>query len=465
MKFSTLYRYIKDEKRYVGISKIPQSSCLCPTCENTELLCQGITKANVSMPGSCHDLMEKFCCLPITKECAHGDCKKCPSLDEKIKEITDIDSINYYFWESGSRYQEKKLKEAPGKNVAAKLKTLVQTLKLHYYNKRTQTAKYKKQIENLKEDEAVIQVDFSENYKIKQQGEIKAAYYVYTCCVYINKDGTVAVQNLTYVTRENDHSGVVSFRLNERILKKVIEKLNGRIKIVYFWSDRCASQIRIQYAFYFLNLYDKTSCLSWNFFEVNHGKGAADGVGGTVKHRVYREVLAGRLVIEGPEDFATNADRLLDSIDVIYVAEMDLTIDELSRKNTQYVHDTLKVHKITRKFSDDNTCSNLMFFHTTEDSQPFATKQFQLEASKPKLKEGMFVVVRYEGKPYPGKVMEVKDDSAVVKCIDPCGRSKWKWPSPDDILDYSDQDILCVINPPQLSKSPNFRPSAMKFLR
>jgi hypothetical protein len=67
------------------------------------------------------------------------------------------------------------------------------------------------------------------------------------------------------------------------------------------------------------------------------------------------------------------------------------------------------------------------------------------------------VIVRYKGKPYPGKVMEVKDDGAVLKCMDPCGRSKWKWPSPDDILDYRDQDILCVINPPHLSKCSNVR--------
>ena len=49
------------------------------------------------------------------------------------------------------------------------------------------SAKYKEQIENLKEDEAVIHVDFSENYKIKQQGEIKAAYYSQsTLAVYIS---------------------------------------------------------------------------------------------------------------------------------------------------------------------------------------------------------------------------------------------------------------------------------------
>ena len=37
--FSTLYHYVSPKKEYVGRSKIPQVNCLCPDCENVELLC------------------------------------------------------------------------------------------------------------------------------------------------------------------------------------------------------------------------------------------------------------------------------------------------------------------------------------------------------------------------------------------------------------------------------------------
>ena len=56
---------------------------------------------------------------------------------------------------------------------------------------------YKKNIEELKEDEIVIHVDYSENYKNKHQNEIKSAFYgqgqfsIYTACIYALSDVTV----------------------------------------------------------------------------------------------------------------------------------------------------------------------------------------------------------------------------------------------------------------------------------
>ena len=69
---------------------------------------------------------------------------------------------------------------------------------MYYYRKRKQSKEYKKQIEEIKEGEAIIHVDFSENYKNKQQNEIKSAYCgqvqfsLYTMCIYMkeNKNAT-----------------------------------------------------------------------------------------------------------------------------------------------------------------------------------------------------------------------------------------------------------------------------------
>ena len=67
VKFSTLYRYIKSQKQYIGSSKIPHSSCLCPTCENVDLLLKGIAKSAENseilkqIPQNVHDFIEKMC--------------------------------------------------------------------------------------------------------------------------------------------------------------------------------------------------------------------------------------------------------------------------------------------------------------------------------------------------------------------------------------------------------------------
>ena len=46
-------------------------------------------------------------------------------------------------------------------------------IKRHYYRKRTQACEYKAQIAELGVGEAVVHVDYSENYKNQQQNEIK----------------------------------------------------------------------------------------------------------------------------------------------------------------------------------------------------------------------------------------------------------------------------------------------------
>ena len=387
VKFSTLFRYISSNKEFVGITKIPQTSCLCPLCDNIELLLTGINKSdlgNLFLPTTCHDLIEKYSCTPITDECIKGTCSDCPSLDDKLEDIRDIANISYYCWEAGVKYQEKKLKDATGSEVAPKLVQMIQTLKLHYFNKRTQSAKYKEHIQNLKDDEAVIHIDFSENYKNQNQNEIKAAYYgqgqfsLYKCCVYVKVDEKVVVKNLGIVTKENDHSGVVSYRLNEIILEKTLHDIGSRIKKIHFWSDGCASQFRSQFAFYFLNLYNRDLDIYWHFFEVNHDKGAVDGIGGTIKHRVDREVLAKRIVVKDSKDFAEHANRLLDHIEVLFVENVDTAVDTESRENAQYVKGTLKVHKVVRELDTANKKPQLQFYYNSNELTPFCTKSFEL---------------------------------------------------------------------------------------
>ena len=56
-----------------------------------------------------------------------------------------------------------------------------------------------------------------------------------------------------------------------------------------------------------------------DYFEVNHGKGVADGIGGTVKHAVYSHVLTKRVVIKSPKQFAEYANKILPKITDQYV--------------------------------------------------------------------------------------------------------------------------------------------------
>ena len=123
-----------------------------------------------------------------------------PPIDLEL--IKDCDKIIFYNWFKGDKYYEKNLMEKEGGEIADELESCIQDIKMHYYRKRTQSKEYKKQIEEIKEGEAIIHVDFSENYKDKQQNEIKSAYYhqgqfsLYTVCIYMVEDKNVIMQRL-----------------------------------------------------------------------------------------------------------------------------------------------------------------------------------------------------------------------------------------------------------------------------
>ena len=67
-----------------------------------------------------------------------------------------------------------------------------------------------------------------------------------------------------------------------------------------------------------LNLY-------YNFFATSHGKGAVDGVGGTVKRQVRAEVMTRREVINNAKQYSIVAKKCSDKIYIISKVAAKLT--------------------------------------------------------------------------------------------------------------------------------------------
>ena len=64
LKFSSLYHFIKENKEIYYQQEIPQLTCLCETCENFELLCEGIKHSETSLnllPTSAYAVLPNFC--------------------------------------------------------------------------------------------------------------------------------------------------------------------------------------------------------------------------------------------------------------------------------------------------------------------------------------------------------------------------------------------------------------------
>ena len=84
-----------------------------------------------------------------------------------------------------------------------------------------QDATCQKQIAELCEGEIVIHVDYSENFKNKQQNEIKAEYYgqgqfsLFSVVVYIQNGDNAVCKNYALVTPENEATSALDQRTND----------------------------------------------------------------------------------------------------------------------------------------------------------------------------------------------------------------------------------------------------------
>ena len=78
-------------------------------------------------------------------------------------------------------------------------------------------------------------------------------------------------------------------------------KIMSNILRTVFFSDGAASQFKQRLTLCEITLLGKS--LNWNFFATGHGKGAVDGIGGTLKRDVYTVALAKNIAIKNIDDF------------------------------------------------------------------------------------------------------------------------------------------------------------------
>ena len=95
-----------------------------------------------------------------------------------------------------------------------------------------------------------------------------------------------------------------------------------------------------------------------------------DGIGGTIKNLVFRDVKSEKVNIENAEHFATYVNRILNGITSVYMPLDDVLNEPDDTGNAPKIVGTLEIHKIVRSFNEDGICK-LQFFQTAVDEAPF----------------------------------------------------------------------------------------------
>ena len=121
----------------------------------------------------------------------------------------------------------------------------------------------KSTVKNLKENEVIFSVGFSQNYENKQLHEVQSAYFghenfaLYTAACYFHKslgiDGKSDPNDLTVIpmaiiSNETSHDRNVAFTNNNKLIF-IVREMALTIDTFRFWSDGCAGQFRSPYVF------------------------------------------------------------------------------------------------------------------------------------------------------------------------------------------------------------------------
>ncbi|CAM4988858.1 unnamed protein product, partial [Rotaria socialis] len=204
---------------------------------------------------------------------------------------------------------------------------------------------------------ATIQIDWSENYNLKQAREEKGAYYyeqhisIQSGFVWLNKNAF----SFASISDDTCHMAEAAWAAIQDLLKDLIDKNN--INIINFISDSPVSQYRNKTMIFLMEklAIDRHIDIKWIFLESGHGKGVADAVGAAVKHK-FDVVVA-----VNPDNTSENA---LSLINVI--------------KNTDikfFLYDTTNIASLKKRIPNLRTVKGTASFHemlATKDGKFYA---------------------------------------------------------------------------------------------
>ena len=141
-----------------------------------------------------------------------------------------------------------------------------------------------------------------------------------------DKDAGLTVL-VVIVSNETIYEQNIAFSCNVKLLEIVRQHIPS-LKKTYFWSDGCTAQFRSRFTFRSMTFYLNDLELRWDYGETHHFKGPHDGIGGSVKRKVYQDVTASKVIIRDTKHFVSYANSIL-QIQVQHLDKSDILVPKL----------------------------------------------------------------------------------------------------------------------------------------
>ena len=328
--------------------KMPQNVCTCIYHENINYLIAGLHKHNPDFPVDHSALIRAITCQAenvMNEKCQFGECGVCNSLNtlENLFNMIGSDStllqswfIKYYRWEKQSTEGVDRIRKVEKynslRNVLELLHEDLPYFKIHRFVKRNQDDRFNQLHGRMDSNSLLLQFDFSENAEIVEQDEIQSAHWwhlqvsLFTACAWVNREKNC----FAVVTDYKNHDKYLSLLCVLRVLNQLLSKYPD-VKNLNLFSDGAAQHFK--QCFFLTGVTELNSLLgldkdslkiTYDLFATSHGKGAVDGIGGTVKRQVRSQIMSRKETVSRAEDFATVAQKVCPNISVMYISKEEV---------------------------------------------------------------------------------------------------------------------------------------------
>lgn len=303
--------------RYCVLAHNPgtHTVCVCTYHQNFQLMIDGAgleraTKHDDYPISDAKSAIKLIKCDPITEQCVFGNCNECPGSD-KVQEIIELsldieclESVIYQQWmkKDKSTYWSLETITQDKEDFSNAFLDALKKLVEHDFVASKQKEYFSKaKAEDLGPDEAVISMDFSENYSFVVQKAIQAYHWsniqatVHPFIAYFrNEEGEINHVNFIVISDHMKHGSESVYVFLQKFLEFLKRKVLHLKRVKYF-TDGCSAQYKSfktvsNLIFHFS---DFGLLVEHHYFATSHGKTANDGLGGTFKRAATHASIRG----------------------------------------------------------------------------------------------------------------------------------------------------------------------------
>lgn len=340
--------------------------CVCKAHENFKLMFRCVFQRETL---SWKNHIALGSCNPPNITCLINECDQCPKYSAIYAQLSPLHNssliVKFQQWESVDRsaLEPKSMPYEEFLNIY--IERLI-NLKRHDFLTKVQCDHFSYLKQALDANKVLVSMDFSENLRLEQQNSIQNAYYstpqisLFPVIVYFKSQNETKHHSLVYVSDDNTHDTTFVHVVQQHLTTFIKTEIPTCKHIDYF-TDGAGGQFKNRKNFYNLLLHKKEFGLTadWHFFTTSHGKGAVDGIGGSLKRNARANMLRTTGISpRNAKEFCETAYRTI--IKLVYLDKLKMEdtrkkMEETRYKKTKTVPGTHNLHYFKPSSSDADT--------------------------------------------------------------------------------------------------------------